>query len=109
APVHRSHRLVQALGGMGEEGDVLGWHAEPPRHAPLGPLVHAEDLLAPRHARALEPPEAGAGGIVRAEPGRLAAGAEMGDALEADELGLRDQAHRMRAPLTRGWPAAAGR
>ena len=103
-PVDGVHRLVQALRRVGEEGHTRRGHSEPGRDAGLRPAVDAEDLVAPRHAAALELAEAAARRVVRAEPRRLAPRAEMGDPLQAHELGLRDQAH-----LTRGWPASGGR
>ena len=97
APVDRVNGLVQSLRGVGEEGDRGGLDAEQPRHARLDAPVDCEHLLAPGHARALEPPEAPAGVVVRPEPRRLAAGGEVGDAVESDELCL-----SMRAtPLSR--------
>ena len=93
APGHRAGGLVEPLGGMGEEGHPGRRDAQQPRHALLGPAVHREDLLAARHAAALERAEAPAGRIVGPEPRRLAARAEMRHALEPDELRLRDKAH----------------
>ena len=78
---------------MGEEGDLAGRDAQQPRGPGARPLADDEHLLAPGHPRALERAEALAGGGVRPEPRRLAAGAEMGHAVEADELALVDQGH----------------
>ena len=93
APLHRAHRLVQAFRRMGEEGDLAGLDAQQPRRAGARPLADGKHLLAPRHARALERAEPLAGGGVRPEPRRLAAGAEVRHAVEADELALVDQGH----------------
>ena len=88
APHHGLHRLVQALGGVGEEGHSRRLHTQHAGRARLGALVHGEELVASRHARALEAAHARGRLVVRAEPGRLATGAQVGNLLQTDEVTL---------------------
>src|SRR5262249_18376819 len=93
APGHRSHRLIQALGGMAEKGDARSLHAKHAGHPRLRAIVAGEELLAAAHASALEGAHASGNLVVRPEPRRLAARGQMGDPLETDELALVEEGH----------------
>src|SRR5262249_55085461 len=90
---HRSHRLIQALGGMAEKGDARSLHAKHAGHPRLRAIVDGEELLAAAHAPALEGAHAGGSLVVRSEPRRLAAPGHMGAPLETDELALVEEGH----------------
>ena len=93
AQLHRAHRLVQALGGVRQEGHL---RRRDPQHAGRPgprPLLDREHLLAAGHAAALEGPEPLAGRGVRPGPGRLPAGAEMCHTVQPHELPLVDERH----------------
>jgi hypothetical protein len=93
APLHRAHRLVQALRGVRQEGHLRRRHPEHAGRPGARPRPDREHLLAAGHAAALEGPEPLAGGGVRPEPGRLPAGAEVRHAVQPHELSLVDERH----------------
>ena len=91
APINGGDGLVQPFGGVGEEGEAVRDGVEEGGDALLGAGVDVEDGVTAGHALALELAEAAAGVIMRLEPGGLAAGAEVGDPLEADEVGFGEE------------------